>query len=238
MRKSARARSAVDQRRVAHLCQSHELLQRVGRHRGMDDDQARGIANHHDRSEILHRVEWQRLVDRRIGRVRIRGHQQGVAIRWRLGHHQRGDRAAGAPLVFDDDGLPENLAHAFRYPARHYIGCPARRERNNQVNRLFRKRRGDGRGRRNENRNAAQRTDAVSHPHGCLRIRPFVSMHGPCLRRLYTSKYHVPIISWSPQRRATRAAQPKRHARGDHEMTRLTRSRRAITQPGEGLIHG
>jgi hypothetical protein len=81
-----------------------------------------------------------------------RRHAQRVAIRRRLDHLHRADRAAGASLVLDDHGLPERRTHLLGDDACHDVRRAAWCERHHQPHRLGRRkglRPGNG-GRRSE----------------------------------------------------------------------------------------
>jgi hypothetical protein len=74
--------------------------------RRVDHHDLAALAQRGDGREVFHRVVGQLLEQVLVGRVRgVGGDEHGVAIGPGLGHLLRGDEAAGAGLVVDDDGL-------------------------------------------------------------------------------------------------------------------------------------
>ncbi|MNI47523.1 hypothetical protein D3C73_1020490 [compost metagenome] len=62
--------------------------------------------------------------------------QQGVAVRFGLGHHIGTDVAVGPALVFDDDALAQLFGKFGREQPAHRVGAAAGRERHDQLDRL------------------------------------------------------------------------------------------------------
>ena len=80
-----------------------------------------------DRREILEGIVRQLFVQERIGRMAARHHDQRVAVRRRRHQRLRGDHAARARTVFDDDGLAPFLRDRIAQRARQNIDRTAGR---------------------------------------------------------------------------------------------------------------
>ncbi len=103
---------------------------------GIDHDDQLAGADQPDRREILARVVADVAVERRIDRERAgAAEHQRVAVGRGLRHRARGDRAAGAGAVLDDDVLAERLAHLLGDDARHHVVAAAGGVRHHQRDR-------------------------------------------------------------------------------------------------------
>ena len=92
-----------------------------------------GIVERRHRHEIAHQLE--RLVrdQRLVGRVRVRHHQQRVAVGRRLRDRIGADDRAGAGPVLDDEGLLELFGEMLRDDARVDVGRTAGAERHDHA---------------------------------------------------------------------------------------------------------
>ncbi len=93
------------------------------------------LRHHRDRRKILFTVVRQAGVERGIGRMARKHHQQGVAVG--VGHRGRpcSDRAAGARAVLDHDRLAELIGNALADQPRQNIGYAARAGRHDHPDR-------------------------------------------------------------------------------------------------------
>ena len=160
--------------------QRHELLHGLGGRFGIDDQDV-GIGRRHgDRSEVLHRIVGQRLVDGRINRDRARlAEQQRIAIGLRLGDEIGADDRARAALVLDHDRLAGILRDLLGHDARHRIRPAARRVGDDELDRfggivLCKRRWCDG--------SQSQRTHGAPH-HRLQCFLPQGIPLRPCLRK-------------------------------------------------------
>ena len=71
-------------------------------------------ADHRDRHDVADEIEAEVLVERGVGRHRLRDQQQRVAVRLRARDRLDAEIGAGARPVLDDEGL----AHVVRQPLR------------------------------------------------------------------------------------------------------------------------
>ena len=129
----AGARGGVVEVAGLGLQQRQELLQVLGRHRGVHHHQQVGVVDGRHRHEIAHElvgaVRQQRLVDG----VRVRHHQQRVAVGRRLGDLARADQRAGAGPVLDDERLLERFLQVLADDAGVDVGGPAGAERHDDL---------------------------------------------------------------------------------------------------------
>ena len=153
--------SVIDLARVC-LRVRDEFLQRVDRHGTRDDEHVRRAAEHRDRREILDGVVAEIALHRRVCRVGgdVADHQR-VAVRLRPRDGLRGDCAAGARDVLDDEGLAQRCAQLVGDQARDEVHATAGRLRRDDLHRPARigVLREGGRGRRDEG-NGDKRTRA------------------------------------------------------------------------------
>jgi hypothetical protein len=113
-----------------------QIGDRLHRQLRIDDQHERRLREQGQRNEVAERVIRQALVERNIDRHgRCRRHQQRVAVGRGLLHRDRGDDAAGAGLVLDDNALAEPLLQILRHHPRQKIGAATRRERIDDRNR-------------------------------------------------------------------------------------------------------
>ena len=92
----------------------------------------------HQLVQLVQRRAIQDLVGLGQDRDRRQRQQQGVAIRGSLGGVAHPDAAAGARLVFDDDGLTEVARQRFGHRPADRVGYAARRKGNDHVDRAAR----------------------------------------------------------------------------------------------------
>ena len=136
------ARAAVALRRVGQLLRVglgivDQLLHRLGRNRGVNDQHVGRFRNQADRGEVLGGIVGQ-LQEMRQDRLRrVKSHIDGVAVGRRLGDEVGRDRAGGAGLVFGDGGFSA-LVELVREGAADDIGNAARRRRHDDPDRLRR----------------------------------------------------------------------------------------------------
>src|SRR5947207_484519 len=115
-----------------------EAPQIGGRHRGMHDQDVAGAADHGDGGEVLDGVVRQ-LAHGGVGAVRADvAHHQRVAVRGSARDRLRGDGAAAARGIFDDDGLVHRAAELVRDRAADQIQAAARLRGNDDLHRLER----------------------------------------------------------------------------------------------------
>ena len=119
--------------------QRDQLLEILCRQIGAPDQQARHPRDHGDRREIGDRIVRQRRIKRGVDRVAAEAHQQRVAIRRRFRDRRRGQVAAGAGAVLDQDGLFQRRCHRIGDRARHRIGRAAGRRADQNLDRPRRK---------------------------------------------------------------------------------------------------
>ncbi len=135
----AGARRGVVQLARLRLHQRDEILERIRLDAGMHHQQVgRGCDQRH-RHEILDRVVLDAGVRRRRDHVGAGGaHGERVAVGRGAGRDLGADRAAGAAAVVDDHLLAEALGELLPDQARDDVGRAARRERDDQADRLGR----------------------------------------------------------------------------------------------------
>jgi len=104
-----------------------EFLDRVRRHRRVDDQHvAVRDVDLRDRCEVVHGVERQLLVVRRVCRLRAVGDQHRVTVLRRPRDQLGADGAARAGSVVEHERLAQCLHHPLRHGARgHLDGEPA-----------------------------------------------------------------------------------------------------------------
>lgn len=151
-----------------------ELLQRLGRHGGVDREHVRDQHHLRYRDQVLAQVETHVLVERDVGGDRAGGHQQRVAVRRRLRHVGSADVAAGTRPVFHDDLLFQFLAELVGEQARGGIGATPGGKRHDQRDGLFRGpvagMGGDARKRRAGGNSDVEETSG----HGCVSGNGFI----------------------------------------------------------------
>ncbi len=136
MRDGADAGDADGDGAGARLCARDEFGRRIDAERRRDHEHGRHPRHQADRHVILERIVGQILAEAGIDRDRADGgEEQRVAVGLRLGHGLRGDRAVGARLVLDDDGLAEISAHAFGQDTSDEVGVAAGREADHHADR-------------------------------------------------------------------------------------------------------
>ena len=128
-------------RRVGELArlrfrQGDQLLHARHTERGINGEDERQERERRDRREILGEVEAEIGIDRRVRQVRGRTDVQGIAVRRRARDELRGDAAAGAGAALDHQLLAERLAHVGADQAGGDVGGRARREADDQPQRL------------------------------------------------------------------------------------------------------
>ena len=112
------------------------LLQRVGRHRRMHDQDHRVARQQRDRREILQRIVGHRHAH--MGRDDQRGfggHQERVAVRLGLGHRVGADPPGRAGAVLDVERLAVQGRQVRLQHARDQVGAAARRKRHDDAHR-------------------------------------------------------------------------------------------------------
>jgi hypothetical protein len=126
-----------------------ELADGSCRQRRMHDQRLRADTERSDRNEIVERIVRELAVDvRRRDEGRVRGHQQGVAVRRRLRDIFSADLAGAATrLVLDHDLLAEGFRQPLAQRAADHIGDAACGKRHDDMNgpaRIGLRRRGRG----------------------------------------------------------------------------------------------
>src|SRR5438309_876245 len=123
-----------------------QLLHRIHPERGVHDPHVRPGGDADYLREVGERVVRHRLVHVRRDHERRGGEEQRVAVRLRLRHVVRSDRASGAGPVLDEELLPEGLGELLRDDAPGHVGRAARRKRDHDAHRTawisLRRRRG------------------------------------------------------------------------------------------------
>jgi hypothetical protein len=115
-----------------------------------------GGSEHRDRREALHRIVADVLIDDGADDEGARiAEQQRMAVRLRLGGRPCPDGAAGARPILDHDALPQHDRETLPDEPCHDVGRPARRERHDDPDRLYR----IGLRRRRSAKGAAGRSD-------------------------------------------------------------------------------
>jgi hypothetical protein len=159
-------RGAAARRRIVELPrlslgERDELLDRSRRQRRMDDQREAADRGGSDRRESIDRVIRNARLQRDVGNVRARGHQQRVAVGGCLGHGLGADVAARAGAIVYDHGNVEFLGELLAEHARQDVDARARRVRHDHANRTVRirflRRRGTERGKARHD--AQQRND-------------------------------------------------------------------------------
>ena len=116
--------------------QREEFFEVIRFDRRVHDQDQRAGGDQADRRDPLDRVVRQ-LVERRVGGVAGRYHDQGVAV-WGGARDDLGaDQTAGASAVVDDELLAELLRQTYRHHARNDIGAAARRKRHDHAHRFL-----------------------------------------------------------------------------------------------------
>ena len=131
------ARAEVELARIGARV-GDELGQRAGRYRGMRHHDVRHLRHQRDGREVLDRIVVQLGVQRRADRERRRDQHDRVAVRRRARRRLRADVAAGAAAVLGHHRLPERSREAVRDQAAEEIGAAARREGQDEPDRLRR----------------------------------------------------------------------------------------------------
>jgi hypothetical protein len=89
-----------------------------------------------DRLEVLDRIELQVGIERRVDRVGAGvPHHQLIAVGRRVLDRHRGDIAAGARPVLDDEGVAGIFCHPLRSEPHDDVGTATRRERHHDGDR-------------------------------------------------------------------------------------------------------
>ena len=146
-----------------------------------------------DRHEVLDRVVGQLRVQRLVDAVRAdRAHQQGVAVRCRLGHFGGAEVAAGAGLVVDDEGLAEGALQLRRQRAGQQVGGAAGRERHDDAHRLARP--GGLRPRRSGQRQSGDKQGAAANGHGGV-LEASTMKHRVCPRGKIPAMRSAPVFA-------------------------------------------
>ena len=143
--------AAVTRRRVVDPARPlfhvrNELLERLDRQRGGDDEHAGLATDQRDRREVLDRVIGKLGIQRGADRIGLRREQKRVAVWRRLRHDVGADGRARAGLVVDDHLLAEPLRELLRDHAHRPVDRTARREGHDDAHRprriILRPRRG------------------------------------------------------------------------------------------------
>ncbi len=92
---------------------------------GLTDDNLRWSCDQRHRDEVFLDVVIEGGIERRGDGVMRGAHEEGVAVRRRLGGRRSADRAPGAGAVFDDDALAELGVELRRQRPRKGIGAAA-----------------------------------------------------------------------------------------------------------------
>ena len=116
----------------------HELLQRRERRILRHDHHHAVGAGDADRDEILQRLVVHLLRQREHGKERAADEQDGVAVARQAHRIVDADRAAGADLVLDDEGLAQRLGQPVSGEARHGVGDAAGAVGNHNLHRTGR----------------------------------------------------------------------------------------------------
>ena len=125
----------VDRFRIG-LGMGDQLGDRFRGHRRMHHDEEGVVAEVSDRREILHDVVGRLLAHvGHDGERAVRAEQERVAVGGRAFHLQGRERAVGARLGNDDDGLPERLRQLLAGDAGEGVARRARPERNDEPDR-------------------------------------------------------------------------------------------------------
>jgi hypothetical protein len=142
----------------------------------MHHHEHRHVGDERDRREGLVRFERHRLVEELVDALNSRrGHQQRVAVRFRLGDDVGSDIAASTRLVFDDDRLAKRLREFFADRARQHVDRAAGRKRRDHADgsvrialRLGRRcHAGDGHDRQGDHSESAKQVHGVSSLRPC-----------------------------------------------------------------------
>ena len=115
------------------LGERHEFGQRIGRHLRIDQEQHRILRHHDDGREVALAVVGHAWAGGRNDREARGDHQQGVAVRRRLGGGVGADDAARGRPVVDDERLSHRPLEIRRHQPRHHVVEPAGRERHDQA---------------------------------------------------------------------------------------------------------
>ena len=104
---------------------------------GIGDQHAQEAGGERHRREILSRVEWELLVEARIGGIgRDITEQHGVAVGRRFGDEIGAEIGRRTRLVLDHDRLADELGHFLSDQPREEVGSAARGIRDDQMDRL------------------------------------------------------------------------------------------------------
>ena len=119
-----------------------QVLHRLHAERRRDDEHAGLAGERRYAAEILQRVVRQARVEHRIDDMPGGYDGQRVAVGWRLCEHAGADRAAGSRPVFDQHLLAQRRRKLLGDRTRQSVGGRPGRERNDDADRLRRKRLG------------------------------------------------------------------------------------------------
>ncbi|MGY3391436.1 hypothetical protein ACVWW6_004027 [Bradyrhizobium sp. USDA 3311] len=131
-----RARAVGAEVHLAALARERdEIFQRLDAGLGVRDQQKAGARNDADECQVLVHVVAGILHHHPVHDVGGRDRaQDGVAVGLRAGNLGRADRAGGAGLVLDHDGLADLLGDEFAVGAREQVGLSAGRVAANHAN--------------------------------------------------------------------------------------------------------
>ena len=115
-----------------------EFLERVRGDRGIERDRHRSRRHLLDRSQVPDRIVGHVAIQAHRHHQRVRGDQQGVAIRRRLDDHVGADVATRARAVVDDDRLPPAFRQLLPDCAREDVHAGPRSEGDDDLHRPVR----------------------------------------------------------------------------------------------------
>ena len=104
----------------------------------MHDQYEIRVIDRRHRHEVAQQVEGFVVQQRLVDRMRVRHHQQCVAIGRRLRHQVGADHRARAWPIIDNERLPKNILQALANVARVDIGWPTGGERHDDPHRVTR----------------------------------------------------------------------------------------------------
>jgi hypothetical protein len=133
--RSRPARAVVQAARL-RARQRHELLERLRRHRGMDDHHILDGGEPCNRREILRRVVGELRIQRRADRDSRRRDDDGIAVRRGLRRHAQRQVAAGARTIVRNEVLPHLLGEFLPDNAAHDVAGRAGGERQDHSDRF------------------------------------------------------------------------------------------------------
>ena len=140
MRARAGARRGVVELSRPRFGVIDELRHRLRRQRRMHDENQAARAHLGHGRDVLERIVAELHVQSRRQRDRVRGIEQRVAVRVRLGQQLDRDVARGPRPVVDHDALIHLSAELFAHEASHDIGRPAGGKSDEHADRLGRPR--------------------------------------------------------------------------------------------------